>query len=56
MHSVLYSAVSAIVAYLATLVIAVVAAVSHPGAEPERHFLRAVAELSEAATDMLSWP
>jgi hypothetical protein len=56
MHSALFSALTAIVAYLATLVIAVVAAVSHPGAEPERHFLRAVTELSEAATDLLSWP
>ena len=56
MPSALFSAVSAIAAYLATLVIAVVAAVSHPGAEPERHFLQAVAELSEAATDLLSWP
>lgn len=56
MHSALFSALTAIAAYLATLAIAVVAAVSHPGAEPERHFLQAVAELSASATDSLSWP
>ncbi|NIM43241.1 MAG: hypothetical protein GTN84_18530 [Hydrogenophaga sp.] len=56
MHSALFSALTAIVAYLATLLIAVVAAVSHPGAEPERHFLQAVAELSATASDLLPWP